>query len=184
MATKRLRIIAGPNGSGKSTFINNLIKNPPTGNFSLGFYVNADDLQKELNQKGSISFKKYGLKIGEKELQNYFRSSTFSPIKLKQPDLWKKFRVVNNKLYIKAGKSVSAYIAADLAEFIRQNLLAKGLSFSFETVMSDKNKINFLRKAKKQDYRVYLYFFATEDPLININRVKIRVKQKGHNVPD
>ena len=34
-------------------------------------------------------------------------------------------------------------------------------------------------------YRVYLYFIATEDPEINLNRVSVRVAQSGHPVaPD
>lgn len=184
MAVKRLRIIAGPNGSGKSTFVNTIKSAPPSPNFTLGYYVNADDLQKEFSDSGEISLSKYGLKINSEQIQNYFRSSTFAPVKLNQPELWKKFSVTNNKLCIKGSKNISAYIAADLAEFIRRYLLDQYLSFSYETVMSDKKKISFLREAKKAGYRIYLYFFATEDPLININRVKIRVKLKGHKVKE
>lgn len=32
-------------------------------------------------------------------------------------------------------------------------------------------------------YRVYLYFVATDDPAINVDRVRRRVKQGGHPVP-
>ena len=54
---------------------------------------------------------------------------------------------------------------------------------TFETVMSSRNKIEFIRKAQKDGYRAYLYFVATEDPLINISRVSHRVKTGGHDVP-
>ena len=37
-------------------------------------------------------------------------------------------------------------------------------------------------KARQKGYRVYLYFVATEDASINIDRVKSRVLQKGHGV--
>lgn len=40
-----------------------------------------------------------------------------------------------------------------------------------------------MRDASKAGFKVYLYFIATEDPAINIDRVDIRVKQGGHAVP-
>ncbi len=39
------------------------------------------------------------------------------------------------------------------------------------------------QQAQKSGYRTYLYFIATQDPLINISRVKNRVKHGGHDVP-
>jgi predicted ABC-type ATPase len=69
-----------------------------------------------------------------------------------------------------------------LADFIRQQLLINGISFTFETVMSHESKVDFLHKAKSNGYRVYLYFISTEDPEINISRVKVRVAQHGHHV--
>jgi predicted ABC-type ATPase len=57
-------------------------------------------------------------------------------------------------------------------------------SFTFETVMSSADKVAFLAKARAQGFRVYLYYVATEDPLINISRVRHRVKMGGHPVPE
>ena len=54
MPNKRLRIFAGPNGSGKSTIfkhINNTVGCP--------YFVNADEIQKDLYQKGLVNFDKY-----------------------------------------------------------------------------------------------------------------------------
>jgi predicted ABC-type ATPase len=48
--------------------------------------------------------------------------------------------------------------------------------------MSHPSKLDFIKIAKEQGYKIYLYFIATEDPEININRVSIRVAQDGHNV--
>ena len=73
-------------------------------------------------------------------------------------------------------------MSANLAEFIRQQLLANDISFTYETVMSHENKIVFLKQAREKGYRVYLYFVATEDAEINISRVNIRVAKQGHNV--
>jgi predicted ABC-type ATPase len=74
-------------------------------------------------------------------------------------------------------------LVADIAEFIRQQLLKNGISFTYETVMSHKSKIDFLQYAKSHGYKIYLYFISTEDPEINISRVDVRVAQQGHYVP-
>lgn len=79
---------------------------------------------------------------------------------------------------------MNAYFASVAADFIRQKLVERGTSFSFETVMSSPDKVELLRKAQKRGYRTYLYYVATEDPLINISRVRHRVKMGGHPVPE
>jgi len=78
---------------------------------------------------------------------------------------------------------LDSYLAADLAEFLRQSLMNKGVSFTFETVMSHTSKINFMKEARINGFKVYLYFVATEDFEINISRVNLRVSQDGHPVP-
>jgi len=178
MSTKRMRVFAGPNGSGKTTIINNLKAEIP-----FGVYVNADDIEGLLKQSGVLLFSTYQLNITEAALQSFFKKSRFSPIKRNEPDLWSKLTVQENILHINA--SVDSYLAADLSEFIRQQLLENNISFTYETVMSHESKIAFLQEAKEKGYRVYLYFIATEDPDINISRVNVRVAQHGHGVnPD
>ena len=181
---KRLRIFAGPNGSGKSTFIRCVMANPPSPNFKLGYYVNADDIEKSLKNKEVFNFSIYGLQITNSQLKSYFKKSTFAPVKLNLPDLYLKIHVQNNILVIDNSLKIDSYISADLSEFIRQKILKQNYSFSYETVMSDLKKIDFLKKAKRAGYKIYLYYFATEDPLININKVKIRVEQDGHPVTE
>lgn len=62
--------------------------------------------------------------------------------------------------------------------------LAAKVSFTFETVMSSPDKVDFLQKAQQAGFRTYLYFVATEDPEINIARVHHRVETGGHPVPE
>jgi predicted ABC-type ATPase len=50
--------------------------------------------------------------------------------------------------------------------------------------MSSPDKIDFLAKAQTAGYRTYLYYVATEDPAINISRVRERVEKGGHPVPE
>jgi predicted ABC-type ATPase len=177
MSVKRLRIFAGPNGSGKTTILKNLINEVP-----FGIYVNADDIEKSLKQANCLIFDTYQLNIDEKIIRNFFKQSKFAPIKRNEPNLWEKLTIINNTLYFTC--KVDSYLAADLADFIRKQLLLNDLSFTFETVMSHESKLQFIEEAKGCGYRIYLYFSATEDPLININRVGIRVFQNGHNVED
>ena len=51
--------------------------------------------------------------------------------------------------------------------------------------MSHPSKVLFMAKAQELSYRTYLYYIATDDPEINISRVRYRVeKQGGHAVPE
>jgi len=69
------------------------------------------------------------------------------------------------------------------AETLRQTELTLGSSFCFETVLSMPDKVDFIRQAKWQSYTVRVYYVTTDDPQINIERVKSRVAQGGHDVP-
>lgn len=177
METKRMRVFAGPNGSGKTTIVKNL-----NGVIPFGIYVNADDIEKTIKKTSFLSFDQYQLNITTEKIQAFFIKSKFSPIKRSELDMWKSLNIEDNILKISTFSD--SYLAADLAEFIRQELLNEGISFSFETVMSHNSKLDIMEKAKKLGYRVYLYFVATKDPLINISRVKLRVAQKGHSVDE
>ncbi|HRK60541.1 MAG TPA: zeta toxin family protein [Candidatus Kapabacteria bacterium] len=170
-----MRVFAGPNGSGKTTIIRGLQSEIP-----FGIYINADDIERSLYMTGSVLFDTYQLNVDENKLRDFFRHSNFSPIKKNDINLWQKIVVRENTLNISA--AIDSYLAADIAEFIRQEVLENNLSFTYETVMSHKSKIDFFQKAMDNDYRVYLYFIATEDPEININRVNVRVAQRGHPV--
>lgn len=169
-------MFAGPNGSGKTTIIKNFPKKIP-----LGIYVNADDIEKELRETGYIALKKYELKSTTYEIQQFIKTRGISGYKLRRPQVFAKFSVRNNKLKINT-KTINSYYSADIAEFIRQKLLVKGISFSFETVLSHASKLEFLKEARKAGYKVYLYYVATDSPEININRVGIRVAKNGHPV--
>jgi len=166
-------MFAGPNGSGKSR-----LKNEVKAKW-LGVYLNADDLERELASTSCIKLRSYQIKDLElfASLIDYAGSSypnlDMSLFKLD----YKKGEVGINAC------AINSYYAAVLISAIREYLLRKKISFSFETVMSHPSKIEFLARAKEEGYRTYLYYVATEDPKININRVNIRVSEGGHNVP-
>jgi predicted ABC-type ATPase len=108
--------------------------------------------------------------------------SKFSPLRLEDPKLYKKFRVDENKLLYENYKKRNSYVSSDIADFLRKKLVNLDLDFSFETVMSDIGKIEFLEESASCGFYNYLYFFCTDDVEININRVAIRVQQNGHSV--
>ena len=74
--------------------------------------------------------------------------------------------------------------AAQEAEQIRQMLLKSHKDFTFETVLSTDRNLNLLQKAKEQGYEIQAVFVLTNDPYINVERVKSRAKAGGHNVPE
>lgn len=177
MAVKRMRVFARPNGSGKTTIFKGMLAKEE---IQLGVYVNADEIELQLNQTNVLRFDDYQLSVSDDDIKDFFRSSQFSPVRRNEADLWEKLLVEHNTLRVDT--SIDSYLAADLAEFIRQQLLGNGVSFTYETVMSHEGKVQFMQSALQKGYRVYLYFIATEDPEINISRVQVRVAQKGHAV--
>lgn len=81
--------------------------------------------------------------------------------------------------------SIEAYDAATLAEGLRQELVAAGESFVFETVFSDPvgAKVGFLTAARARGYHVALCFIGLDSAATSDDRVAIRVLQGGHDVP-
>lgn len=73
--------------------------------------------------------------------------------------------------------------AAQEAEQIRQMLLRAYKDFTFETVLSTERNLDLLRQAKAQGYEIHAVFVLTNDPEINIRRVKSRAQAGGHDVP-
>ncbi|MDY0266293.1 MAG: hypothetical protein RBQ94_03685 [Methanimicrococcus sp.] len=81
-------------------------------------------------------------------------------------------------------ESIDAYMKAMiLAEEKRIENLNCGKSFTFETVLSTKSKVDFLKEAKTKGFRITAIYITTSDPDINFKRIQIRKKQGGHGVP-
>jgi predicted ABC-type ATPase len=172
----RLRMFAGPNGSGKST-IKALIK-PKL----LGFYVNPDEIEKEMNDFAAVNLGNYGIKTTHAEVLDFFSKSTL----LEKADLLDEvYELSYNQDRISFfNVGTNSYWASVTADFIRQKLMTVRASFTLETVMSSPDKVDLLRHAQRLGYRNYLYYVATEDPLINVSRVSHRVRTGGHTVPE
>jgi predicted ABC-type ATPase len=178
MSKKRLRIFAGPNGSGKSTIFKHV--DSLIGCYS---FVNADEIQKSLSEKGMLNFDKYTI-VADKEalLDDFLRSSWIKNI-VHREEICNSIRIESNKLYVDP-QLVDGYFAAYIADFVRKNMLNVVHQFTIETVLSDCRKLDYIKSAKSLGYRIYLYFVATKDVEINIQRVRQRVKSGGHDVPE
>lgn len=61
-------------------------------------------------------------------------------------------------------------------------LVNEGLDFAFETTLSAKTYINFIRNAQKQGYRINLIFLKLENSKLAQERVLTRVSKGGHNI--
>lgn len=174
--TLRLRMFAGPNGSGKSTFKS--IIRPEL----LGIFINPDEIEKQIRDYDFLDLEGYQVESTEKEILDFFINSPL----LKTADLLddaQNLRFNDGKLSF-FNVEVNSYFASAAADFIRHKLIECSTSFTFETVMSFPDKIELLRSAQLRGYRTYLYYVATEDPAINISRVRYRVKMGGHSVPE
>ncbi len=132
-----LTIFAGPNGSGKST----LTRQIKTYGFSLGTYINADDIASELFAAARA------------------RGEQVSRSDFEVPAFWE-------------------------AERRRQECVDRHADFAFETVFSHPSKLELIARAKAAGFIVKLYFVSTENPMLNVARVRKRVAEGGHAVPE
>ncbi len=178
---KRLRMFAGPNGSGKSTLIRTLAKDfSAEGLFQLHRYINADDLLRDLQSDRGIDFAQFDLAIDQRQIEYILRiGGRLDP----NHPFFAAFTLTGSTLRVPK-ELCDSYVAAAIADLLREELLTGGLSFSFETVMSHPNKVEFFARARKAGYRTYLYFIATESPKLNQDRVGNRVELGGHDVPE
>jgi predicted ABC-type ATPase len=82
--------------------------------------------------------------------------------------------------------NLDPYAASGLADDLRRKSVARRESFIFETVFSDPvgDKLEFLKRAEKAGYFVFLIFIGIADPDISGDRVAMCVSQGGHNVPE
>ena len=61
-------------------------------------------------------------------------------------------------------------------------LLAHRATFSIETTLASRSYFHLIERAQKLGYKVYLIFFWLNNPLLAVDRVKLRVSEGGHHV--
>ncbi len=63
-------------------------------------------------------------------------------------------------------------------------LTKSGVDFAFETTLTTLSYLNTIKLAKEKGYSVTLLFFWLNDVNLAIERVKTRVSEGGHNIPE
>lgn len=174
--TRRFRMVAGPNGSGKSTLVSWLERD-----YAVNFYMmlNADVVFADVKRTHSFLAP---FPIEDGALAAYAERSTY--------DDSEKNRFRNGEISVSddcvrfsTAESVNSYTVALLVNFLQNECIERGVSFSQETVFSHPSKIAALEKARAAGFRTYLYYVATDDAAINAGRVADRYAQGGHGVP-
>jgi len=65
-----------------------------------------------------------------------------------------------------------------------KRFLANKIGFSVETTLAGNGTLSLIQEAKQSGYRTTLVFIALDDPAFDVKRVRLRVSQGGHDVPD
>ena len=166
-------MIAGPNGSGKSTL--RLLLKPEW----LGEYVNPDELELDLLSSDGLNLRKLFELDAEPFLQ-YVRTAYIGTA-----DLGLVLQSISFERDVLrcSVPELASHLASPLSSFVRNSLREGGVSHTFETVMSSRDKVEYLCRSREMGFRTYLYYIATEDPLINQSRIEHRVLAGGHSVP-
>ncbi|WP_412467923.1 zeta toxin family protein [Pedobacter sp. KLB.chiD] len=63
-------------------------------------------------------------------------------------------------------------------------LLWQKADFAIETTLTTKSYLNTIKKAKASGYQITLLFFWLNDVELAIERVKMRVSEGGHDIPE
>ncbi len=112
----------------------------------LGVYINPDDIEKEISDRGFLDLDYYEVKTEEQEILDFFKRSPLLELAdCLEEAQWLRFN--DDKLSFH-DVGVNAYFASVAADFIRQKLIETSKSFTFETVMSFPDKVELLRKAQ------------------------------------
>ena len=65
-----------------------------------------------------------------------------------------------------------------------ESLLSQQLDFAFETTLATRSFVNLVKEAKATGYFVTLIYYWLENADLAIERVKTRVSEGGHHIPE
>ncbi|WP_080780205.1 zeta toxin family protein [Chryseobacterium phocaeense] len=176
---KRLRIFAGPNGSGKSTLFEVFQQEK----YKPGIFINSDVVEKEILEKGFLDLLPYGLELTQDDLLKFYQTPNAKTLLEKSHASGHTIDIeIRENIIVDRSRDTHSYEASLITSFIRENLLEKGISFAFETVMSHPSKLDEIIEARKHGYKIYLYFICLDEANLNVSRVNDRVRKGGHRV--
>lgn len=73
--------------------------------------------------------------------------------------------------------------AQKISKDLREKWLSQNISHSYESVMSHKSHLDYVKRANDTGFKTYLYYVCISYPEINVDRVEERVQSGGHPVP-
>ena len=172
--TRRFRMIAGPNGSGKSTLVAWLARD-----YAVNFYtmLNADEVFAQVARTGKF-FAPFPIEGAD--LVAYAARTEYAE---SEKARFRTGEITVEADCIRFNAAVNSYTVAMAVNFLQDECIRRGMSFSQETVFSHRSKVEALAKARAAGYRTYLYYVATDGVAINADRVARRHAQGGHDVP-
>ncbi|MEJ2744215.1 MAG: zeta toxin family protein [bacterium] len=59
----------------------------------------------------------------------------------------------------------------------------RGIDFAFETTLSGKSYVRIFKRLRAQGYALHVFFLWIPSPELAVSRIKDRVAEGGHNVP-
>jgi predicted ABC-type ATPase len=80
--------------------------------------------------------------------------------------------------------SRAAFVAARQAVVRCKTLLHNRESFILESTLAGHGALSLLREAQRAGYRTLLIYVALNNPELQIERVRLRVSQGGHDIAD
>jgi predicted ABC-type ATPase len=78
----------------------------------------------------------------------------------------------------------ASYKAAEIAAARRLEMLTEGKSFATETVFSHPSKLDIIEVARQRGYIVIVMHVGVDSPDLSVARVRGRVSEGGHDVPE
>lgn len=109
---------------------------------------------------------------GKSTFRNLIAEKQGIPTNIDPDSLAKKF--TSNK-EIRAGRE---------AIRLTEELIRDKQDFSMETTLSGRLPLKQMSSAKENGFRIVVYYLGVEKIAINLNRIRQRVEQGGHNIPE
>lgn len=113
-------------------------------------------------------------------VDSFFKNALYADVNYICPD---SIAEILKSSYPNADIETIYIMAMQKAQDLRYDALEKRIPLCVETVLSTKEKIDFILSAKEIGYKIHIIYVTTKNPSINISRIRKRVSQGGHNVP-
>ncbi len=150
-------------------------------------WLNADDILKDFRAgEGRIRINQLLDQFNIGDFKDFY---SVHPLVREKSEAQNCFSFITSSGELEMSKNVmndpetAPYAMSVLVDYLRNTLIDRGESFSFETVFSHPSKLEFMKRARELGYRIYLYFVCVESVELCLARVAVRVAQGGHDVP-